>query len=316
VGKLAHWSHPGSGTSPSGISTTVAWELPARAGASNVDGAAAATVVIATAAATTACCTSTAVAACRTSVAAAVYRASAPSLSVAAPWPSPLDAAPRPPPSCPQSPATSSTSAALLGRPHPTSTPWQVRGGHGRRHPANTKTRKLNPRRSNTGPLEGRSLTSGWRSRASSSLRAQRAPWAQLAWPPLHPQTPPRGHLRGPRRLCCGARPRRLLSRRLCGFRWGAWAPTSRGEHTPRRLLPPPPPPTTNLSTSPGERVPAAHAAGTPHLAVPDAHAAGDASPSCAPPAPAPAVAPYARAQTRGEGGLDRAASTAITCEG
>jgi hypothetical protein len=32
VGRLAHWSHPGGGTSSSGISTAVPWELPARAG--------------------------------------------------------------------------------------------------------------------------------------------------------------------------------------------------------------------------------------------------------------------------------------------
>jgi hypothetical protein len=30
VGRLAHWSHPGGGTSSSGISTAVTWELPAR----------------------------------------------------------------------------------------------------------------------------------------------------------------------------------------------------------------------------------------------------------------------------------------------
>jgi hypothetical protein len=284
VGKLAHWSHPGSGTSPSGISTTVAWELPARAGASNVDGAAAATVVIATAAATTACCTSTAVAACRTSVAAAVYRASAPSLSVAAPWPSPLDAAPRPPPSCPQSPATSSTSAALLGRPHPTSTPWQVRGGHGRRHPANTKTRKLNPRRSNTGPLEGRSLTSGWRSRASSSSRAMQVLRARLAWPPPRPQAPlPRA--RAPPR-CAPAHMRPAPPLLWTSWRRAltlsppqrlpvtvAWAPTYRGELVPHHL-PPHPPPTTNLLMSPGEKAPVARAVGTPRLAAPGTHAA------------------------------------------
>jgi hypothetical protein len=32
VGRLAHWSHPGGGTSSSGISTAITWELPARAG--------------------------------------------------------------------------------------------------------------------------------------------------------------------------------------------------------------------------------------------------------------------------------------------
>jgi hypothetical protein len=33
MGRFTHWSHPGGGTSSSGISTAIAWELPARAGA-------------------------------------------------------------------------------------------------------------------------------------------------------------------------------------------------------------------------------------------------------------------------------------------
>jgi hypothetical protein len=53
--------------------------------------------------------------------------------------------------------------------------------------------------------------------------------------------------------------------------------------------------PTTSTPRSPGEKVPAARAAGTPHPAVPSAPTAESSSPSCAPPALAPAVAPRAR---------------------
>jgi hypothetical protein len=74
----------------------------------------------------------------------------------------------------------------------------------------------------------------------------------------------------------------------------GARDPTSRGELAPRRPLPPPLL-TTSLLKSPGERVPAARAAGTPRLSVPGAPASGSSSPSCMPPAPAPAAAPRAR---------------------
>jgi hypothetical protein len=61
---------------------------------------------------------------------------------VAVPRPSPPAVAPRPqlhsarphslPPSCPRSPATTSTSAASWGQPRPNSTPWQARGGGAR----------------------------------------------------------------------------------------------------------------------------------------------------------------------------------------
>jgi hypothetical protein len=49
VGRLAHWSHPGGGTSSSGISTAAARELPAGVGADEVDGTVTSMVVIATA---------------------------------------------------------------------------------------------------------------------------------------------------------------------------------------------------------------------------------------------------------------------------
>jgi hypothetical protein len=63
VGRLAHWSHPGGGTSSSGISTAVAWELPVRAGSGG------ATMAIA------ACCASVAAGACRASTAVTACRA-------------------------------------------------------------------------------------------------------------------------------------------------------------------------------------------------------------------------------------------------
>jgi hypothetical protein len=58
---------------------------------------------------------------------------------------------------------------------------------------------------------------------------------------------------------------------------------TSLGEPAPYHspLLPSPPPTTSSLG-SPGERAPAARAAGTPRFVAPDATAAGCSSPSCA----------------------------------
>jgi hypothetical protein len=53
--------------------------------------------------------------------------------------------------------------------------------------------------------------------------------------------------------------------------------------------------PTTSTPRSPGEKVPAARAAGTPRPAVPGAPAAGSSSPSCASPTLAPALAPRVR---------------------
>jgi hypothetical protein len=73
-------------------------------------------------------------------------------------------------------------------------------GGHGRRHPANTKTRKSNSHLSRTGRPRERLLTSGWRSPASSSLGARRALCLRLTSPPPHPQTPPRSEPAPPRR--------------------------------------------------------------------------------------------------------------------
>jgi hypothetical protein len=76
VGRLAHWSHPGGGTSSSSISIAAARELPTGAGASEVDGAVTTMVVIATAA-VAAWCTSAAVAACCASAAVVVRCGSA-----------------------------------------------------------------------------------------------------------------------------------------------------------------------------------------------------------------------------------------------
>jgi hypothetical protein len=73
----------------------------------------------------------------------------------------------------------------------------------------------------------------------------------------------------------------------------GAQAPTLRGA-CPRRFLPPLPLPTMSTSTSLGERVPAAHAAGIPRSFVLVAPAAGSSAPAYAPPAPALAAAPRA----------------------
>jgi hypothetical protein len=50
VGRLAHWFHPGGGTSSSRISTATARELPVGAGADEVDDTVTSMVVIATAA--------------------------------------------------------------------------------------------------------------------------------------------------------------------------------------------------------------------------------------------------------------------------
>jgi hypothetical protein len=66
VGRLAHWSHSGGGTSSSGISTTVAWELPARAGSCR----ASTTTSDRTSVAAGSCCGATATAPGRVSVAA------------------------------------------------------------------------------------------------------------------------------------------------------------------------------------------------------------------------------------------------------
>jgi hypothetical protein len=81
----------------------------------------------------------------------------------------------------------------------------------------------------------------------------------------------------------------------------GAQAPTSQGGPTPCRSLPLLPLPMMSTPRSPGEKVPAAHASGTPHPAVPGALAAGSSAPSCASPALPPTAA------LRGGGGGLRA---------
>jgi hypothetical protein len=69
----------------------------------------------------------------------------------------------------------------------------------------------------------------------------------------------------------------------------GVQAPTSRGELVPHRSSPPRL--TTSIPKSLGKRVPAAHAAGTPHSSVPGTPVAGSSSPSCASLAPVIAAA-------------------------
>jgi hypothetical protein len=114
---------------------------------------------------------------------------------------------------CSQPPAAPSMSAASWGRPRPTSTPWRAQGGHGGRHPTNTKTRKSNSHLSKTRRLGECSLTSGWRSPASSSLGARQALWLQPTLPPPHPQSPPRRALAPQRHAQAPPRCAPLLSR-------------------------------------------------------------------------------------------------------
>jgi hypothetical protein len=176
--------------------------------------------------------------------------------------------------------------------------------------------------------LEERWPTSGWRSPASSSSRAQRALRPRPTPPPSRLQTPPRRA--GTSAACaassvdCPAAGASALAPGACSSaasvaldEGGAGSHLSGGAPPPppRRCCPPPLlPPPTSPPRSPGEKVPAARAAGTPHPSVPGAPAAGSFSPFCAPPAPASAAAP--RARTQGVGGSDCAASTANICGG
>jgi hypothetical protein len=87
------------------------------------------------------------------------------------------------------------------------------------------------------------------------------------------------------------ARPGRLFLCLLCGSRCGGRRiPPLRGA-CPRHFLLLP---TTSTPRSPGKKVPAARTDDTPRPAVPDAPATEFSSLSCAPPAPAPVVAPRA----------------------
>jgi hypothetical protein len=196
-------------------------------------------------------------------------------------------------------------SAASWGRPRLTSTPLRVRGGHSGRHPVTAKTRKSNSHLSKTWRLGECSLTSRWRSPASSSLGARRALWQRPTSPPPHPSRL-RGacwHLCGARRLSHGplgggrsrACPRHCLLSRLRDSGRGGCRIPPLGESSPpvslhllrrrRRIL-----------RGCRERVPAARAAETPHSSIPGALAAVSSSPSCAPPAPSPAAALCTRA--------------------
>jgi hypothetical protein len=174
--------------------------------------------------------------------------------------------------------------------------------------PCERKDEKLGTRLSNTWRQGERSLTSGWRSPASLPRGLGGHCGCGRRG---HRRTP--SHLRGARRRLRGARhlsrrlpgggcsrasPRRCLLCRSAALGEGVKAPTSRGESVPHRS--PPPLPTTNLPMSLGERVPAAHAAGTPRLAAPGAPAVGSSSLSCAPPSPAPAASPRVHAPELG----------------
>jgi hypothetical protein len=75
----------------------------------------------------------------------------------------------------------------------------------------------------------------------------------------------------------------------------GAQAPTSQGA-APRHSTHPLPHPMTNTLRSPGEKVPAARAAGILRPSAPSAPAAESFVPSCATPASAAAAAPRVRA--------------------
>jgi hypothetical protein len=86
------------------------------------------------------------------------------------------------------------------------------------------------------------------------------------------------------------------------------------GGPAPHHSLPLLPFPMTSTPRSPGERVPTACAAGTPHPSVPGAPAAGSFAPSYASLAHAPTAALRACARARGVGGSDRTAFTTTLC--
>jgi hypothetical protein len=133
--------------------------------------------------------------------------------------------------------------------------------------------------------------------------------------PPSHSQTPPRCAPAPPRRAPPlpwiarrRATPGACTSATSAAIGEGGAGSHLSGGPAPCRFLPPPLP-TTSTPTSPGEKVPAAHAAGIPRPFVPGAPAARSSAPSYAPPTPAPAAAPRALG-LGGVGGSDRAAFT------
>jgi hypothetical protein len=85
-----------------------------------------------------------------------------------------------------------------------------------------------------------------------------------------------------PTRGACSSTSPAALGDRGRGFHLSGGARPHRSPLLPR------PPPTTNSPGSPGERAPAARAAGTPHSVAPGAPVAGCSSPSGVRPAPAP----------------------------
>jgi hypothetical protein len=72
MGRFTNWSHPGGGTSSSGISTAIAWELPARAGSCSAP----TTTSDHASVAAGSCCSATAAASSRVSAAAGAERLS------------------------------------------------------------------------------------------------------------------------------------------------------------------------------------------------------------------------------------------------
>jgi hypothetical protein len=216
----------------------------------------------------------------------------------------PRYAGPRSPlPSCSRPPAAPLMSSASWGRPRPTSTPWQARGGARWAPPSEHEGEKIKP------PL----LEDTMSRETVTYLRVEKPRFLFLggsvtvaAAPDVAAAAPLVAST-----ACASATAARVTSLVGClaagaptpapgavssaasaALGEGAQAPTSRGKLVPHRS--PPSRPMTSTPKSPGRRVPAALAAGTPHSSVPDALAAGFSSPSCAPPAPAPAAAPRA----------------------
>jgi hypothetical protein len=297
AGRFSHWPHPGGGTSSSGTSTTATWLPPAWPNANKTDGVVVPVVITTVMAVATRC----------GSVAAAALREGL--LVVTAVLPVSLGALDE---RCLMGTDTSDLSA-LAGARGGTIGPT-----------LRTHKKRLGSSLSKPEHLEERLLTSRRRSRASSSSRVQRTPLWRLSPPPRHPQTPPKHAPALPRRAPLLPRTARwrVLPRPprapaplppLQLLATGVEVSTSRGEPTPRCFLLLPLP-TTRTPRSPGEKVLAARAAGTPRPAVPGAPAAGSSAPSCALPALAPFTEPRACARAQGVGGSDCVASTATLC--
>jgi hypothetical protein len=172
--------------------------------------------------------------------------------------------------------------------------------------------------------LEKRLLTSRWRSPTFSSSRARRTLWRRPASPL---QQSDASAVRASASAACAASsvdrlvagtstpaPGTCPSPASAALGEGGAGSYLSGGSALHRFLPPLPPSTTSTPRSPEGRVPAVRASGILCPSVPSAPAAGSFAPSCAPLAPAPAVAPRVRAWARGVGRSDRAAFTATLC--